>query len=245
MQWIEKVERFVFGAECMGCGSAAEHLDPWLCPKCVQELARESREVSFPGPDVYSLYPMRPLTRRLVHALKYRGVSGMATYLVRHSSVVGGNVATEFALLPRPLYFVPVPLHRARFRERGYNQAGMIAAALSLVVGGCVCKWLRRRTFVVSQTKLSREERERNVENAFECVLPKDLPAQGTVVVVDDVYTTGATTGACLEAIERALAGAGYDRGKSPMLKVCTLLFDEPASAVADFVADNQMEWDW
>ena len=141
----------------------------------------------------------------------------------------------ELALLPKPLLFVPVPLHRARFRERGYNQAEMIASALAVVTGGKVCKWLRRRSFVVSQTKLSKEERERNVAFAFEAVLPKKLPERGTVVVVDDVFTTGATTSACLDA---------FGRDFPLPLKVCTLLYDEPASVVADYAADCQMEWD-
>jgi predicted amidophosphoribosyltransferase len=87
---------------------------------------------------------------------------------------------------------------------------------------------------VVSQTKLSREQRERNVAYAFECVL-KEIPASGTVVVVDDVFTTGATTSACL---------AAFGRNFPIPLKVCTLLYDEPASAVADYAADNRVEWE-
>ena len=235
MRWIERVERFVFGAECLGCGNPSGKLDPWLCPECVKELERESRVDVNPGPEAYSLYPMRPLTRKLVHALKYRGISGMATYLVKHSaSVRCGAVAEDFAMLPKPLFFVPVPLHRARFRERGYNQAEKIAAALSLAFGGKVCRWLKRKTFVVSQTKLSKEQRERNVAYAFECVLKK-VPTTGAVVLVDDVFTTGATTSACL---------AAFGRDFPLPIKVCTLLYDEPASAAADYAADNRVEWE-
>jgi hypoxanthine-guanine phosphoribosyltransferase len=87
---------------------------------------------------------------------------------------------------------------------------------------------------VVSQTKLSKEQRERNVAYAFERVL-KEVPASGTVVVVDDVFTTGATTSACL---------AAFGRDFPLPLKVCTLLYDEPASAAADYAADNRVEWD-
>lgn len=237
MSIASQVSGFIFGSECLGCGKASGGLDPWLCPECVDELAREMKSYSSPKEGVYCLFPMRSLTRNLVHALKYKSIHGMAAYLVRRSAAVrDGAVGQEFALLPHPLYFVPVPLHRARMRERGYNQAEQIAAALALVTGGQVCRWLKRRTFVMSQTKLSREARERNVMGAFVARLPERLPEGGTVIIVDDVYTTGSTTSACVDAL-------GVD---FPLpLKVCTLLYDEPITAVADFVADNRMDWNY
>lgn len=237
MNFFRRMEGFVFGAECLGCGLPSEGLDPWLCPDCVKELGRLAKSYSFPNADVFCLYPMRPLTRSLVHALKYKSIPGMATYLVKHSLAMGGcSIGQELAMLPQPLFFVPVPLHRARYRERGYNQAERIAAALAVVSGGQVCRWLKRKTFVTSQTKLSKEEREQNVMGAFEVRLPRQLPGGGTVLIVDDVYTTGATTSACLDA---------FGRGFPLPLKVCTLLYDEPASAKADFLADCRMEWDY
>ena len=136
-----------------------------------------------------------------MHALKYRTIPGLASYLVRRSSAVKhGEVAQELSMLAQPLYFVPVPLHRARYRERGYNQAALLAAALATATGGKMCRWLKRKTFVVSQTKLSKEERELNVAGAFVADFPRERPARGSVVVVDDVFTTGATTSACLAA---------------------------------------------
>lgn len=236
MDLVQTFEKFVFGMECLGCGAPNVRLDPWLCPACMAELGRLSKASQFPEADVYCLFPMRQLTRRLIHCLKYKTVPGMAMYLVRRSSAVeGGEIGLLFAELPRPLFFVPVPLHRARYRERGYNQAEKIAAALATVTGGKVCRWLRRRKFVVSQTKLSREERELNVAGAFAANLPKELPRHGTVVVVDDVFTTGATTKSCLGAF-----GSNF-----PLpLRVCTLLFEEPVTAVVDFAADCRKSWD-
>jgi len=236
MEIIRRCTNFLFGMECLGCGRASERLDPWLCSDCREELLREARAYSFPSPDAMSLFPMRPLTRRLVHALKYRGLSGMASYLVKRSSAVdGGEVAQNMALLARPFYFVPVPLHASRYRERGYNQAQKIAAALATCTGGRVCNWLSRTNFRVSQTKLSREERSYNVAGAFEPNLPRQMPVRGTVFVVDDVYTTGATTGSCVSALRR---------GMELDVKVCTLLYDEPVTATMDFVADRSREWD-
>jgi len=236
MDVLRTVANFVFGMECLGCGTSSERLDPWLCPSCATELRREALASAFPNEDAFCLFPMRPLTRRLVHALKYRYIPGMASYLVRHSSAVkGGIVAQELLMLAQPLYFVPVPLHRARYRERGYNQAELLAAALASATGGKVCRWLKRKTFVVSQTKLSKGEREMNVAGAFVADFPRDMPTRGSVVVVDDVFTTGATTSACLAAF-----GANF-----PLpLKVCTLIYDEPATAAADYAADCRADWD-
>lgn len=228
---LESWSTVVFGMECLGCGEASESLDPWLCPDCQKSLRNLSKECCHPKEDVVCLFPMDGLTRRLIHLLKYRSIPGMASYLVRHSYTMQGHREDFFPDYARPLYFVPVPLHRARFRERGYNQAEMIAGALAAHTGGQICRWLRRKTFRVSQTKLSQGERERNVSGAFVAKLPKDMPSRGTVIIVDDVYTTGSTTGECVDAL-----GADFPLD----VKVCTLLYDMPFSASMDYVADRQ-----
>jgi ComF family protein len=96
---------------------------------------------------------------------------------------------------------VPVPLHRSRERERGYNQAELIAARLELPMK---TRLLRRRKNTPSQTGLSRNERKRNLASAFEVrgKVPECL------IVVDDVYTTGST----VNEIARTLKRAGAQR---------------------------------
>lgn len=234
--FVQSVGRFVFGSQCLGCGVSGARLDPWLCPECKGQLQALSKLAQFPREDVFCLFPMRTLTRRLIHALKYKTVPGVASYLVRRSAAArGGQIDVDWSGFPRPLFFVPVPLHRARYRERGYNQAEKVAAALATVSGGKVCRWLKRKKFVVSQTKLSKGDRELNVTGAFEGNLPKNLPEVGTVILVDDVFTTGATTSSCLGAL-----GQNF-----PLpVKVCTLLYEEPVTATVDFVADSSAEWD-
>ena len=228
---FENWSSVVFGMECLGCGLVSEKLDPWLCPDCQRMLRNLSKETKCPSEEVVCLYPMENLTRRLIHLLKYRAIPGMATYLVERSHIMEGGRGDLFPDYARPLYFVPVPLHRARFRERGYNQAEMTARALASLAGGQVCRWLKRKTFRVSQTKLTRQGREQNVAGAFVAAFPKKLPSRGTVIIVDDVFTTGATTGACIDAF-------GND---FPLdVKVCTLLYDRPYSAAMDYVADRR-----
>jgi ComF family protein len=96
---------------------------------------------------------------------------------------------------------IPVPLHRSRERQRGYNQAELIAGRLDRRMN---TRLLRRRKNTPSQTGLSRNERKRNLTAAFEV----RGEIEGSVIVVDDVYTTGST----MNEIARTLKRAGAER---------------------------------
>ncbi len=93
---------------------------------------------------------------------------------------------------------VPVPLHRSRRRERGFNQAEDLAGK----VGVPVVTALRRVRATASQATLPAAQRHRNVRGAFE-VTRRGLALRGTrVVLIDDVATTGATLDACARALK-------------------------------------------
>src|SRR5439155_27029370 len=96
---------------------------------------------------------------------------------------------------------IPVPLHRSRERIRGFNQAELIASRLGLPVAP---RLLHRRKNTPSQTGLTRNERKRNLAGAFEA----RGVVKGTLIVVDDVYTTGST----MNEIARTLKRAGAER---------------------------------
>jgi ComF family protein len=96
---------------------------------------------------------------------------------------------------------IPVPLYRRRERERGFNQAELIASGLDRPMNSHL---LRRRKNTPSQTGLSRNERKRNLAGAFEV----RGGVTGSVIVVDDVYTTGST----MNEIARTLKRAGAER---------------------------------
>lgn len=233
MLLFQNMSRFLFGSACLACGSVDSVLDPWLCPECRRLLAEESSSVEH-GTEAFSFYTMGPVSRRLIHGLKYGSMPGMAFYLVRSSKRALQNFK-DWLPLHDNLYFVPVPLHSSRFRERGYNQTEKISQALSSFCSGKVLNLLARKNFSTSQTKLSKGERSANVAGAFyvkKRILPKP---RDLFVVVDDVYTTGATTGACIYAMRKA----GFDN-----VKVCTMLFEKSISAAVDFAADNGIVWD-
>ena len=104
---------------------------------------------------------------------------------------------------------VPVPLHINRLRERGYNQARLIAGHVAQMRGlPLVPQAIYRQVETHSQVGLNAEEREANMQGAFGAD-PQTVSAQ-TILLIDDVYTTGATLAACAQAAREAGAAAVY-----------------------------------
>jgi ComF family protein len=102
-----------------------------------------------------------------------------------------------------PEAIVPVPLHRARLRRRGYNQALELAKPLAKALGiPLLREVLQRMRATDAQTELTAIQRRRNVRGAFAVDLGGAVP--GHVAVLDDVFTTGATLGECARVLKRA-----------------------------------------
>jgi ComF family protein len=103
-------------------------------------------------------------------------------------------------------YLVPIPLHRRKLRERGYNQAELIAGGMCEVTGIPVRSDLvRRMKFTQTQTMLSLEERKKNMDDAFEVRASELRQIKGkTVILIDDIITTGATIESCGRELRQA-----------------------------------------
>ena len=135
----------------------------------------------------------------VLYFLKYHNIRAAAPHIGRLlSDYIEANPIPADVL-------VPVPLHRRRERERGYNQSELVARELGKLVGVPVdSKVLRRTKNTSPQVSMeAREDRSRNIEDAFECV--SDLSGK-RVLLIDDVATTGATLSACASALK--LCGA-------------------------------------
>lgn len=112
---------------------------------------------------------------------------------------------------------IPVPLHESRQQDRGFNQSEQIARHLSRINGIPMEHALTRVKLTASQTKLNRAQREENLKDAM-AINPAWTPDPAKhYVLIDDVYTTGTTTGACAEQLSQA----GIDQ-----LSVLTFMFD-------------------
>lgn len=133
---------------------------------------------------------------RLIHDLKYNGLW-----------MIGVELGREFGSLLRQIpgfgydALLPVPIHPARRRERGYNQAEAIAQGIGISTGIPVdCNILLRKIYTTTQTKLSKTERRSNVSNAFKANISVYIKGK-SFLLVDDVLTTGSTLNACAYAL--------------------------------------------
>ncbi|HEX9784690.1 MAG TPA: phosphoribosyltransferase family protein [Opitutaceae bacterium] len=112
---------------------------------------------------------------------------------------------TYFAGFLAGAVLVPVPLHPRKQRERGFNQAELIANCLVQTVGAAGVEMrLKRVVDTATQTRLNRQSRQENLKNAFALATTDLLKTSSRYVLVDDVFTTGATLNACARALRRS-----------------------------------------
>lgn len=142
--------------------------------------------------------------RELIHLLKYGRVRPAANVLGRMLAEAIAMIEPEFP--SEPVALIPVPLHRTRLRQRGFNQAELIArAAMKLRPDGrlLLCPGLERKRETTSQIGLTSHQRRENLRGAFGVLHPEAVRGR-EVLVVDDVYTTGATVSECARVLRRA-----------------------------------------
>ncbi len=141
-----------------------------------------------------------------IYHLKYRGIRGLAVPLARATAyALGISSSRPHLLLGHNPVFIPVPLHSARLRERGYNQASLIAkefAAIAAMPFDDTILTRNRRTDSQVTTH-SREERIQNMSGAFSVNDASEVRGKN-FVIIDDVRTTGATLENCASALKES-----------------------------------------
>lgn len=189
----------VCGEKLFGSQPAATANPAPLCGICRRIAPRFKRAVSY-GAYAGSL-------RELVHLLKYRQVKPAAV-------VLGGLMreAVNQVELPCSVLVIPVPLWTGKRRVRGFNQAEEIARNLvrSFADSGSAATSIHldttslvRQRETASQTGLTRHQRRANVRGAFAVVRPQHIAGR-SILLVDDVMTTGTTAGECARMLLRA-----------------------------------------
>lgn len=216
---------FLFPPFCLVCGSrTAEENNLLICNDCFRGITLISRPscvrcgrpfLTAEGDDhvcgaclhskstitsVKALGVYDETLRRLIHLIKYKG--RFAAVSVLRGLLEGQALLRDYVTAHDII--VPVPLHKRRLRERGFNQAVLWGT----VVGGTFripvqCNAVLRNRWTAPQVRLHGTERMNNVRNAFSVRKPSSLK-NAAVLLVDDVYTTGATMNECARVIRKA-----------------------------------------
>ncbi len=197
------------GFVCESCWSQVRFIRPPFCQVCglpfPGALTTAFQCANCQGLDLHfdfarSAVVAKTVVLEAVHRFKYSHALWFETFLadllVREAAPALCSEKWDF--------LVPVPLHPLKLREREFNQAGRLATHLSRATDiPQHLSMLRRATATKTQTLLSRAQRGVNMKNAF-VVCPGAPVAEKSIVLVDDVFTTGATTSECARALRAA-----------------------------------------
>ncbi len=192
---------------CADCWAGVHPLPAvGLCGKCGIPATADVCGVCLENPPRFDMArsygEYRGNLRELIHLLKYQGMAPLAAPLAR-------RMAEAAAVLPGCHAVVALPLEVARRRQRGYNQAELLARALAgqlaLPVLSNACRRIRA---TLPQSGLSRDDRRKNVQDAF--AADKSIVNSRMILLVDDVMTTGATLDSCAGALRAAGAAAVF-----------------------------------
>ncbi|MFA6028072.1 MAG: ComF family protein [Patescibacteria group bacterium] len=193
---------YLFPIRCLGeCGA----WDQWLCPRCEQKI-KQKNKIIFKEDNIYlsGLYFLHPysnsLIQKLIHQLKYQ-------YSEEIAKILGRNMA--LCLDQNFDYIIPIPLNKKRFCERGFNQSELMAEnIINYSVGTYHGMSLRndiltRTRNTAAQAQLGHELRAKNIHNAFSLNKKTIHMVSGKkILLIDDVYTTGATMNACAKLLK-------------------------------------------
>ena len=182
---------FVEPPVCMKCGKSLEDAAEAYCSDCA------SREKSFEYG--VALLHYDDIMRRAVSQIKYNNRREYIRPFAKMFWMRWGRTIAEM----EADCLVPVPLHKARYRKRGFNQAELLARELGALSGIPVrTDILFRERKTEAQKELTPDQRIRNLQKAFRA--DPEKTDVSSVILVDDIYTTGSTAEACTRALKEA-----------------------------------------
>ncbi len=206
-QWIYDILNFFFPVYCPVCGATIAVRMQLLCLHCELNMPRAGfsdpadnpvaqlfwGRVKLEAATSFFKFEKGSRYQKLLHLLKYKRDKTMGIYL---GKLLGSDL--KDTIFMHCDYIVPVPLHLRKERKRGYNQSEIIARGVSFIMGIPVrTDLLFRDAFTATQTRKSRFERFKNVENVFRFEPSNMEKGKCSILIIDDVVTTGSTLEAC------------------------------------------------
>ena len=198
---------------CAACAGQAKKIAAPFCQRCSEPFdgaitgeftCANCADRTLHFDCAVSRYLSRGVVREFVHRFKYD-----RHFYLRHPLADWLAAALDDERIrAQPIgALVPVPLHSARFREREFNQADVLAELLAQRTGTPLLRALKRIRYTTTQTRLDRHERMENLRNAFR-VRQTSAVQNRHLVLVDDVFTTGSTVDECARVLRAAGAAS-------------------------------------
>ena len=205
---------FIYPPLCISCGSTLHKSYEKVCSQCWNTIesvtddlplfqATQSKLIA--SGTMHDLVTLFVFTKdgpfqHIAHALKYKEYRSLGIELGKR---IGQKIGEKHIAGD---VIVPVPLHPIKQRERGFNQAEVIAQGIAEIIQKPILtKVLNRTRHTQTQTQLNLEQRKKNMANAFDLTSYASRQLSGkTCLLVDDVITTGATTVSCASALSNA-----------------------------------------
>lgn len=211
MQWLIDFLMLFFPSNCLVCGKRLHSPGAILCLECEVKMPKTGfgdKDTNPVSKIFWGRVPVRAGTalfrfekgsayQSLLHELKYKGHRRAGLYL--------GRLLGQ-ALLNTPYseceLMIPVPLHRRKLKQRGYNQSEIIALGVSEITGiPLAARLIKRKDYRSSQTTMTRQERFENMSGVFALSDSSGNLEDKKILLIDDVLTTGATLEACCQAL--------------------------------------------
>lgn len=186
---------------CKACESSLPFITPPNCLRCGKsilyhgEICSDCIHIDHAFSEGMSIFEFNTEVKELIHRYKYRGQKYLSKVMIEWMAEGLNSKQWDFQAI------VPVPLHPTRQRQRGFNQAELLARGLGRKTGVPLAdNVLLRVKNTPHQTRLNRDERQENLMNAFE-IRSHDMGPKAfqdkCILLVDDVYTTGSTAHQC------------------------------------------------
>jgi len=210
--YSDAVLNFIYPPYCIICKTRLKPGLTLICKTCWQSLPRidntqnqknsranldfaESQITKF-----LAVWEFNNEVQEVIHEIKFFGKKSLTKFVGRE---LADLMTRDKDYLEADL-IIPVPLHKTKLRERGFNQSLLLSQAIFKLSNTPVNqKVLKRIRYTQPQSKLNAFERQQNVKDAFRVIDPSAVKEK-TVILVDDVLTTGSTMRACAESLESA-----------------------------------------
>lgn len=211
------ISELMFPKVCAICGISLLKSQHFICTECAQNrferaISTKSDKINLPESVVgrFALWQFDKggFLQDLLHKLKYHRLTGVGEDL---GSILGNTLKKEGILESfntQITLILPVPLHKKRRKIRGFNQAFFIAKGVSDILGYDIVEKdvIERVKNTKTQTGFSLGKRRENIANAFNLVSPEKIAGKN-IIIVDDVFTTGATAFELVTELENAVLG--------------------------------------